>query len=146
MDPLSITLAVVGLSKLCITAGGAIRQVVESMKRSRQSLLDLLSEVERVRLLLDSLRRLAHQLHMQGKSTYLLEFNEASCQKVVEDLQTFAEVLQRQNRSDLWRAIVWTRFEGKANALLSRLKKEKKHIDSVLNVTAACVPCICHRV
>jgi hypothetical protein len=138
MDPLSITLAVISLSKLCKTVVKILKNVLETMKRSRQTLFDLISETERIRLLLDSLRELARQLQNQGKTSALFAFDSSGCEKIILDVQRFTETLADAGRSfELWRTFVWSRYVGRADSLLMRLKKQEDHINSVLMVAAA---------
>ncbi|KAL9071333.1 MAG: hypothetical protein Q9157_005512 [Trypethelium eluteriae] len=138
MDPLSITVAVVSLSKLCKTVMSTVREVLERMRKSKKVLLDLLDETERVRLLLESVRELALQLQRQKKTGVLFDIHLNECERTILELQSFATVLAVRGRSSqIWRAITWNQYEAKAEILLAHLRVQEEHINSVLTLTAA---------
>ena len=144
MDPLSITLGVVALSKLCINAVKTLRDILERMKRSKQALLDLLTDTQRLRLMLESVRTLAHQLQNRGESTGLFSLNLKDCEKTIVDLQQFIDTLWEQRGSvELWQKLVWARYAPKANTLRDRIRKQEEHLTSVLTLTAAQVNLSC---
>ncbi|KAI9714853.1 MAG: hypothetical protein M1820_000142 [Bogoriella megaspora] len=138
MDPLSVTLSVVTLVKTCKSLLVGIRAVIERMKKSRKVLLDLLNELNRVCLLLQSVRELATKLKNRKRFDILFDLHVDEFEKTLPELEAFIGILAERGRTlQLWRAITWSQYEGKANVLLAQLKTIEDHVNSVLIVTAA---------
>jgi Fungal N-terminal domain of STAND proteins len=138
MDPLSISMAALSISTLCVSVVQKIKSIVETMKRTRQALLSLLQAAERLRLYLEVLRGLTAQLHDPSQRALHLAFNDSECRQTVVDLQAFVgKIAAKGAPFELWRKINWVYYKDDADAMVVRLQKQEGHISTLLVFIAA---------
>ena len=138
MDPLSVSASAAGLATVCLQIVSTIKKTIETMKKARQALLDLLSRTERLRLFLERLRSLAQQL-TNHSDRLLLDFNENGCYVTVDELRALVDEIASKTASAaarFWTSLQWLSYQSRAGALLTKIRGHEEEISSVLLLIA----------
>jgi hypothetical protein len=128
MDPLSITASAIALITICIQTVQFIKNMIETVKGAKSRLLHVLNATNRVRLLLEQLRSLTHQLSSKS-NTILLAFDGTSCGDVLNEVTNFVRKLIQSDK------LVGFQFllqKSKLEVLVRRLKEQEDVIRTVL--------------
>jgi uncharacterized protein YoxC len=128
MDPLSITASAIALITVCVQTIQSIKSIIETVKGAKTRLLQVLNATTRVRLLLEQLRSLTHQLSSKS-NTILLAFDGQSCGDVLTELVTLVKKLMQ---SDKLAAFQFLLQKSKLEGLAGRLKGQEDAICTVL--------------
>jgi hypothetical protein len=133
MDPVSLTMAAIGLTKLCVQIVKQIKKVVETMKNAKKGLLELLRRTERMRLYLEILRSLCSQLVDARARDITLNFNKSACQTTIEELQQLMlKIANTSESGSVWMAVNWIHYKGQVEELVQRLRDEEGEIGTLL--------------
>jgi Zn-dependent M16 (insulinase) family peptidase len=127
MDPFSITIGAIALIKMCTQVVLDIKKAVETVKGAKKLLIHILAQAERMRLLLEQMRSLTHQL--QGRSSLILPFNDSACRETVKELKELVhEIVEAKTFLGLQTLL----NKKKAGELLKKLRGHEKEIILVL--------------
>ena len=128
MDPLSISASAVTLITICVQTIQIIKNTVETIKTAKRELLNVLNATNRMRLLLDQLRGLTHQLGSKNNKI-LLAFDEAGCQDVLGQLKRLVDKLAQV---ELFVGFQFLVRRSKFEALVAGLRVQEDGIRTVL--------------
>ncbi|EXJ74793.1 uncharacterized protein A1O5_01489 [Cladophialophora psammophila CBS 110553] len=162
MDPLTISTSAVALITVCIQIVQVIKKTVETMKTAKSELMNILNETIKMRLLLEQLRGLTHQLGSQN-NTILLAFDETGCKYVLNELESLVNKLAqadkflgfqfwvRRSKLDTLVAGLRVQEDGIRTVLLSVTtetalftREDVKHLIAAANVQAIAISSIAH--
>ncbi|KAJ9503872.1 hypothetical protein H2202_001011 [Exophiala xenobiotica] len=128
MDPLSISASAVALITVCVETVKVIKNTVETVKTAKRELLNILNATNRVRLLLEQLRGLTHQLGSQNNQV-LLAFDKSGCEEVLGDLRRLVNKLAQVDKFVGFQFLV---RRSKIEALVAGLRTQEDGIRTVL--------------
>ncbi|KAK1814275.1 hypothetical protein LTR12_011320 [Friedmanniomyces endolithicus] len=94
MDPLSISASAVALITICVQSVKIIKNVIETVRTAKKELLKILNGTNRMRLLLDQLRGLTHQLGSKNNKI-LLAFDPSGCEEILGQLKRLVDKLAK---------------------------------------------------
>lgn len=135
MDPLSISASAVALITVCVETVKIIKKTIETVKTAKRELLNILNETNRMRLLLDQLRGLTHQLGSKNNEI-LLAFDKAGCEDVLNDLRRLVDKLSQADKFIGFQFLV---RKSKIETLLVGLRTQEDGIRTVLLSVATSV-------
>ena len=127
MDPLSVTASAAGLATLCYQVVQMLKRTIESLKKAKEFLIQLLSQTERVRLLLEQLRGLSKQLG--ARDDILLAFSETGPMETIRELNAFAREMASR---ETWLRLRVLLSKNRADGLVKRLRRHEEEIGLVL--------------
>ncbi|KIW61705.1 hypothetical protein PV05_01795 [Exophiala xenobiotica] len=128
MDPLSISASAVALITVCVETVKVIKTTVETVKTAKKELLNILNATNRVRLLLEQLRGLTHQLGSKNNQV-LLAFDKSGCEEVLDDLRRLVNKLAQSDKFVGFQFLV---RRSKIEALVTGLRTQEDGIRTVL--------------
>ncbi|KAK3988396.1 hypothetical protein QBC44DRAFT_398062 [Cladorrhinum sp. PSN332] len=138
MDPLSITAAVIGISK-SITGVASVFQWIASLKNVSLEFLDLQNELGTVQGYLDILRRILNSLDVGQQPTTLLVFEQIStCLKLLEgDVNNMHQLsnsfVTHQNTGDgKVQKINWKRHKGIIEIHRGRIRRRRLDLSAAV--------------
>ncbi|KAK0935873.1 hypothetical protein LTR29_012572 [Friedmanniomyces endolithicus] len=94
MDPLSISASAVALITICVQSVKIIKDAIETVRTAKKELLKILNGTNRMRLLLDQLRGLTHQLGSKNNKI-LLAFDPSGCEEILGQLKRLVDKLAK---------------------------------------------------
>lgn len=127
MDPISLSASAAALLTIFVQSVRLIKDTAEKMKNAKPLLIKLLHQTERMRLHLEQLRSLAHQLG--GRSSLLLAFNDSACKETVKELHALVEQIAKAKTSMGLKLVV---NQSAVNKLSQRLRGHEEEIVMVL--------------
>jgi hypothetical protein len=138
MDPLSISASAVALITVCVETVKVIKKTVETVKTAKRELLNILNATNRVRLLLEQLRGLTHQLGSQNNQV-LLAFDKSGCEQVLGALRRLVNKLAQADKFVGFQFLV---RRSKIEALVAGLRTQEDGIRTVLlSVATSAMSC-----
>jgi hypothetical protein len=127
MDPLSISLSVVGIITTCAQVVKILKDTIETLKQAAEFLLELLSQTERVRLFLEQLRSLTDQLKSRGD--ILLAFSPSGPNATIDELNVFVRDIAQSPKFMKLKMLL---KRSTANELVKKLHRHEVEITQVL--------------
>ena len=127
MDPFPLTVGSTALISICYQAVRLMKNSIENVKGAKKVLIGLFNETERMRLLLEQLRALTHQL--QGRNTLLLAFNDSACKETMNELKALVHQIVGTKTVFSLQVLL---NKSKADDLLKRLRRHEEEIIVVL--------------
>lgn len=137
MDPLSISASVATVIAIFIQTVRLMKKTVETFKNAKLLLQELLSQTQRMRLLLEQLRSLTHQLGSQ--STLSLIFNDSACIETINELKKLVTRIANKNS---WINFRQQSHQNEANKLVAKLHRHEVEIVTLLQFVATYVSSI----
>ena len=128
MDPLSISASAVALITICVQTVQIIKKTIETVKTAKRELLNVLNETNKMRLLLDQLRGLTHQLGSQNNKI-LLAFDKTGCEEILSELKRLVDKLAQVEMFVGFQFLV---RRSKFEALVAGLRAQEDGIRTVL--------------
>lgn len=128
MDPFSISIGVVALITVCVQTIKVIKKTIETVKTAKKELLRILNATNRMRLLLEQLRGLTHQLGGKNNKV-LLAFDHAGCEEILGEVKRLIDKLAQV---ELFTGFQFLVRRSKFEALLAGLKVQESSIQTVL--------------
>jgi hypothetical protein len=128
MDPLSISASAVGLITICYQTVQIIKKTIETVKTAKRELLNVLNETNRMRLLLEQLRGLTHQLGSRNNKI-LLAFDKTGCEEILGELRRLIDKLAQ---AELFVGFQFLVRRSKFDALVAGLRAQEDGIRTVL--------------
>jgi hypothetical protein len=127
MDPLSVSASAAALLTICAQAVRILKRTIESLRKAKEFLLQLLSQTERVRLFLEQLRSLTKQLG--HRSEILLAYNDSGPRETINELNSF---VRNMAQSTTWVRLRMLLHQTTADRLVERLHRHEEEIMQVL--------------
>ncbi len=127
MDPLSVTTSATAILAICLQTVHLIQRTIETVKNARKVLVRLLSQTERLRLILEQLRSLTKQLGARGG--LLLSFNDSSPKTTINELNTLVKSIADKSN---FVGIQMLLNKGKVDSLLEKLKGHEEEVMTIL--------------
>lgn len=128
MDPLSISASAVALITICFQTVQIIKKTIETVKTAKRELLKVLNETNRMRLLLEQLRGLTHQLGSKNNEI-LLAFDKTGCEETLGELKNLIDKLAQAERFAGFQFLV---RRSKFEDLVAGLRAQEDGIRTVL--------------
>lgn len=128
MDPLSISASAAALITICVQTVQIIKKTIETVKTAKRELLNVLNETNRMRLLLEQLRGLTHQLGTKNNKI-LLAFDETGCEEILGELKRLIDKLAQ---AEMFVGFQFLVRRSKFEALVAGLKAQEDGIRTVL--------------
>ncbi len=128
MDPLSINSSATFLLAICLQAVHLIQRTIETVKNARKLLVKLLSQTERLRLILEQLRSLTKQLGSRAGSL-LLSYNDSEPRTTINDLNSLVRSIAEKTT---FVGLQMLLNRSKAEALVAKMKTHEEEIVTVL--------------
>jgi Fungal N-terminal domain of STAND proteins len=128
MDPLSISASAAALITICIQTVQIIKKTIETVKTVKRELLNVLNETNRMRLLLEQLRGLTHQLGSKNNKI-LLAFDKTGCEEILGELKRLIDKLAQ---AELFVGFQFLIRRSKFEALVAGLRAQEDAIRTVL--------------
>ncbi|KAF7508634.1 hypothetical protein GJ744_009026 [Endocarpon pusillum] len=128
MDPLSISASAVALITVCVQTVQIIKKTIETIKTAKRELLNVLNETNRMRLLLEQLRALTHQLGSKNNKI-LLAFDQTGCEEILSELKRLIDKLAQ---AELFAGFQFLVRRSKLEALVAGLRAQEDGIRTVL--------------
>lgn len=135
MDPLSISMSAVALIKICVQTVQILKKTIETVKTAKRELLNVLNETNRIRLLLEQLRGLTHQLGSKHNKI-LLAFDKTGCEEILGELKRLVDKLAQVEMFVGFQFLV---RRSKFETLLTGLRAQEDEIRTVLLSVATLV-------
>jgi hypothetical protein len=127
MDPLSVSASAAALLTICTQAVQILKRTIETLRKAKEFLLQLLSQTERVRLFLEQLRSLTKQLGR--RSEILLAYNDSGPRETINELNSF---VRNMAQSTTWVRLRMLLHQNTADRLVERLHRHEEEIMQVL--------------
>ena len=134
MDPLSITTSATAILAICLQAVHLIQQTIETIKNARKLLFKLLSQTERLRLLLEQLRSLTKQLGSRA-SGLLLSYNDIGPKTTINDLNNLVRSIAGKTS---FVGLQMLLNKNKVDGLVERMKMHEEEVVTALISIARC--------
>lgn len=128
MDPLSISASAAALIMICVQTVQIIRKTIETVKTAKRELLNVLNETNRMRLLLEQLRGLTHQLGSKNNKI-LLAFDKHGCEEILGELKRLVDKLAQV---EMFVGFQFLIRRSKFEALIAGLRAQEDGIRTVL--------------
>jgi Fungal N-terminal domain of STAND proteins len=128
MDPLSISASAAALITICVQTVQIIKKTIETVKTVKRELLNVLNETNRMRLLLEQLRGLTHQLGSKNNKI-LLAFDKTGCEEILGELKRLIDKLAQ---AELFVGFQFLIRRSKFEALVAGLRAQEDAIRTVL--------------
>jgi len=128
MDPLSISASAVALITICVQTIQIIKKTIETVKTAKRELLNILNETNRMRLLLEQLRGLTHQLGSKNNKI-LLAFDKMGCEEILRELERLVDKLAQV---EMFVGFQFLIRRSKFDALIAGLRVQEDGIRTVL--------------
>jgi hypothetical protein len=128
MDPLSISASAVALITICVRTIQIIKKTIETVKTAKRELLNILNETNRMRLLLEQLRGLTHQLGSKNNKI-LLAFDKMGCEEILRELERLVDKLAQV---EMFVGFQFLIRRSKFDALIAGLRAQEDGIRTVL--------------
>ncbi|KAK1073934.1 hypothetical protein LTR12_001341 [Friedmanniomyces endolithicus] len=128
MDPLSISASAVALITICVQSVKIIKNVIETVRTAKKELLKILNGTNRMRLLLDQLRGLTHQLGSKNNKI-LLAFDPSGCEDILGQLKRLVDKLAKV---ETFMGCQFLVRRSKFEELVASLKNQEEDIRLVL--------------
>lgn len=128
MDPLSISASAAALITICVQTVQIIKKTIETVKTVKMELLNVLNETNRMRLLLEQLRGLTHQLGSKNNKI-LLAFDKTGCEEILGELKRLIDKLAQ---AELFVGFQFLIRRSKFEALVAGLRAQEDAIRTVL--------------
>jgi SMC interacting uncharacterized protein involved in chromosome segregation len=128
MDPLSISASAAALITICVQTVQIIKNTIENVKTAKRELLNILNETNRMRLLLEQLRGLTHQLGSKNNKI-LLAFNKTGCEEILGELKRLIDKLAQV---EMFVSLQFLVRRSKFEALVAGLRAQEDGIRTVL--------------
>lgn len=117
-------ITVIELLGICVKIVRKAKELIETVKNARGALGTLLSQAERMRLVLEVLRSLDARLSDDQKSGLLKAFEEGGVVKAIKDLESFVEGISTGSMAQL----NWVRKKKEAMAMSEKLQSQESEI------------------
>jgi hypothetical protein len=133
IDPLTATSLAVELAASCVKAAKLIKNAIETMKKVREDLLELLNRTERMRNILELLRNLLRELLDTPHKDMAIGLNEAACYQTMTELKELATNIAGTKLSSSFLAgAQWLHYQSKARDLVRKLRDQETDIVNIL--------------
>ncbi|KAI7475245.1 hypothetical protein KC351_g10211 [Hortaea werneckii] len=137
MEAAGVALAIPPIVLLCVAAARELQKLTETMRTTNNTLLNLLSRIERIRLYLDSLRGLTHQLIYPQERSMMLAFNESSYKTTLKELHDLILDVAARTQHGVLLRIYWVAQRAKAEKYLSELEQHEQEMLLMLSLISA---------
>ncbi|RMY56210.1 hypothetical protein D0863_13057 [Hortaea werneckii] len=137
MEAAGVALAIPPIVLLCVAAARELQKLTETMKTTNNTLLNLLSRIERMRLYLDLLRGLTHQLIYPQEQSMMLAFNESSYKTTLKELHDLILDVAARTQHGVLLRIYWVTQRAKAEKYLSELEQHEREMLLMLTLVSA---------
>jgi division protein CdvB (Snf7/Vps24/ESCRT-III family) len=128
MDPLSITTSATAILAICLQAVHLIQRTIETVKNARKLLVKLLSQTERLRLILEQLRSLTKQLGTRAGGL-VLSYNDSGPKTTINDLNVLVRsIAEKTNFVSLQMLL----NKSKVDTLVEKMKLHEEEVVTVL--------------
>jgi hypothetical protein len=132
-DPVSAVSLAVELSVACARAVTLIKKAIETMRRVREDLLELLNRTERMRNILELLRNLLRELCNTPHYDMAIGLNEFACRQTMTELEALANnIAGTKLTSSFLAGAQWLLYQGKARDLVKKLRDQETDIVNIL--------------
>lgn len=128
MDPLSISASAAALITICVQTIQTITKTIETVKTAKRELLNILNETNRMRLLLEQLRGLTHQLGSKNNKI-LLAFDKTGCEEILRELERLVDKLAHV---EMFVGFQLLMRRSKFDALITGIRAQEDGIRTVL--------------
>jgi hypothetical protein len=143
MDPITATQIAGELAGTFLSLVKTTKEIIETMNGARESLLEILTRCERIRLNLELFRSLATRLSDPVEKSITLTFNESAYRQTANEVTALVQkIAGAAKHSDLWMKINWVYYKGDVGGLLGKLEEREKDLGFVLMFIAAYVVCL----
>ena len=143
MDPLSVCASAAALITICVQTVRMIKKTIETVKTAKRQLLSVLNESNQMRLLLDQLRGLTHQLGSKTNKI-LLAFDKTGCEEILAELKGLVDKFAQAGRFVGFQFLV---RRSKFEALIAGLRTQQDGIRTVLlSVATLATPALRSRI
>lgn len=133
IDPVSATSLAVELTAICIKVVKQLKETIETMKKAREDLLELLNRTERMRNILELLRTLLLELARTPHRDMAIGLNTEACRRTMDELQSLADKIAGTKLAHpLLGAVQWARYKGEAMELVTRLRSQETDVVNTL--------------
>lgn len=140
MDPLSIIASVVGITTAAVKVSGAITNILRTSRHAPQSIRDIQTEVDTIRITLEQLQAfiLRRSAAHQSRASWILV--EQIIVVLANSVLTFSEldVFVGSLKSDLtlgvWDRVRWSTKASTADELVNRLQRHKLSLIMMLTI------------
>lgn len=133
IDPVSAASLAVELAAVCVRVFKVIKKTIETRKKIRGHLLELLNRVERMRNILELLRCLLREISKTEHRDLAINLNEEGCRQTMKELQVLTDKLARTNlTSQFLASIQWQTNETEAKELVIKLQNQEQEIVNIL--------------
>ena len=134
MEACGVFLAVPPMILLCISAVRELRSLTETITTADKTLLGLLSHVERMRLLMDTLRGLSTQLQNFKTTSVILEFEETAYYDTLNSICDLVRQVCKHAGTPWVMKAYWVTQRYKAVALLQMLRDHERQLGLCLQI------------
>jgi hypothetical protein len=133
MDPISASSLAIELTIICVHAIRQIKKAVETVKKVRQDLLELLSRTERMRNILELLRTLLRELRNTPHRDMEIILNDSACRQTMRELEALAnKIASTHFSSSILAGAQWLSHRSKAIEMVEKLRSQETDIVNVL--------------
>jgi phosphoserine aminotransferase len=133
IDPITASSLAVKLAASCVMSAKLIKNTIESMRKVGEGLLELLNRTERMRNILELLRKLLRELLDTPHRDMAIGLNEAACTQTMTELKELATKIAKTKLSSSFLASAqWLHYESKARDLVRKLRDQEADIVNIL--------------
>ena len=138
MDPLTAVTFAQEIAGLCLAIVKKIKALIEAIKGAKQALSDMISRLERMRLILNEFKSLAQRLANSPQYNITLAFNDSQCRETLKHMDAHIHTVAKEvSVHRYWMQANWIRHEKEATTLLARLAEHEADLGTVLQFIAA---------
>jgi molybdopterin synthase catalytic subunit len=138
MEVAAVVLALPPVIAFCVSTIKDLRDLIEGMKTTKKTLLDLLSRVERTRLFLEALRSFVGQLRDHGQKSLVLAFKADAYEQTMHELRSLVARVSVHGMSNQIRMnLQWAALKSDVVKLLKELRKHEEEMTVMLSLISA---------